>query len=132
MSELFPGLPGRTRAALSKKRNAHLLPRRSLHEIRQDSGTFNTIWDSGSGNGSLTREFDPGTYKILFVSSETIADLLDINYASFLGVQLDWKFTEDKPADGAVPEPASWAMMLCGFGLVGGGIRASQRPRCRA
>lgn len=105
-------------------------PDHAEFDFLQDSGTFNTIWDSGSGNGSLTREFDPGTYKFLFVSSGTIADLLDINYASFLGVQLNWKFTEDKPADGAVPEPASWAMMLCGFGLVGGAMRARRNiPR---
>ena len=29
------------------------------------------------------------------------------------------------PAAGAVPEPASWAMMLSGFGLVGAGLRRS-------
>ena len=28
---------------------------------------------------------------------------------------------------GAVPEPASWALMLGGFGLVGGAMRASRR-----
>ena len=28
---------------------------------------------------------------------------------------------------GAVPEPASWAMMLAGFGLVGGALRARRR-----
>lgn len=32
------------------------------------------------------------------------------------------------PADtGAVPEPATWAMMISGFGLVGGTLRASRR-----
>jgi hypothetical protein len=31
------------------------------------------------------------------------------------------------PATGAVPEPSTWAMMLAGFGLVGGAIRGSRR-----
>ena len=30
-------------------------------------------------------------------------------------------------ATGAVPEPATWAMMIAGFGLVGGAARASRR-----
>lgn len=30
---------------------------------------------------------------------------------------------------GAVPEPSSWAMMIVGFGLVGGGIRAGRGSR---
>jgi len=33
--------------------------------------------------------------------------------------------------DGAVPEPASWAMMLGGFGAVGGAMRARRRTRIR-
>lgn len=30
-------------------------------------------------------------------------------------------------ATGAVPEPATWAMMLLGFGLVGAGVRSAKR-----
>jgi hypothetical protein len=30
-------------------------------------------------------------------------------------------------ASGAVPEPASWALMLGGFGLVGGAMRSRRR-----
>ena len=29
--------------------------------------------------------------------------------------------------DGAVPEPASWALMIAGFGLAGGTLRRSRR-----
>ena len=32
------------------------------------------------------------------------------------------------PANGAVPEPASWAMMLIGFGVIGGALRSRSRP----
>jgi hypothetical protein len=35
-------------------------------------------------------------------------------------------FTDAKP-DAAVPEPASWAMMIAGFGLVGGAMRRRTR-----
>lgn len=31
--------------------------------------------------------------------------------------------------DGAVPEPGTWAMMLLGFGIVGGALRARRRQR---
>ncbi len=33
---------------------------------------------------------------------------------------------------GSVPEPTSWALMLGGFGLVGGAMRASRRERALA
>ena len=30
---------------------------------------------------------------------------------------------------GAVPEPASWALMLFGFGLIGATLRGQKRPK---
>jgi hypothetical protein len=33
--------------------------------------------------------------------------------------------------DGAVPEPASWALMLGGFGLIGSAMRANRRTAIR-
>jgi hypothetical protein len=33
------------------------------------------------------------------------------------------------PLSGAVPEPATWAMMIGGFGLVGGAMRSARRRR---
>jgi hypothetical protein len=36
-----------------------------------------------------------------------------------------------EPPSSAVPEPASWAMMLTGFGLVGGGLRRRRRVALR-
>ena len=31
--------------------------------------------------------------------------------------------------DGAVPEPATWAMMIIGFGMIGGTMRSAKRRR---
>ncbi|OBX18036.1 hypothetical protein A9995_13945 [Erythrobacter sp. QSSC1-22B] len=36
-------------------------------------------------------------------------------------------FAASTSSIGAVPEPATWAMMLLGFGFVGGALRASKR-----
>lgn len=41
-------------------------------------------------------------------------------------------FAGDVPYTGAVPEPASWAMMLVGFGAVGGMVRSRRRVRIAA
>ena len=41
-----------------------------------------------------------------------------------LGVRLD-----DGDLVGAVPEPAAWALMLIGFGFVGGALRSSKRKQ---
>lgn len=38
----------------------------------------------------------------------------------------------DTSAIGAVPEPATWAMMILGFGLVGGAMRSARRQTVRA
>ncbi|HPU14531.1 MAG TPA: PEPxxWA-CTERM sorting domain-containing protein [Polymorphobacter sp.] len=39
---------------------------------------------------------------------------------------------EEPASVGAVPEPASWAMMLAGFGLVGGALRRRTMARVAA
>lgn len=41
-----------------------------------------------------------------------------INYVPYAGTLLD-----PKVVTSSVPEPATWAMLLCGFGLVGGALR---------
>ena len=40
-------------------------------------------------------------------------------------------FTVGQPAAAAVPEPATWAMFISGFGLVGGVMRRRQRFNVR-
>ena len=45
------------------------------------------------------------------------------NSADLRGPLLDNVRISVSPANGAVPEPASWAMLIAGFGLVGGATR---------
>lgn len=50
-------------------------------------------------------------------------------YVNWQGVQTFTGATVN--LGGAVPEPASWAMMLAGFGLVGGAMRSRRRATVR-
>ena len=43
----------------------------------------------------------------------------------------DITFGSDRPGPGAVPEPATWAMMLVGFGAAGAALRRGRRRRSR-
>ncbi len=60
------------------------------------------------------------------VSTRTLSDPC----ASDSVCDANFRFTTNA-AIGAVPEPATWAMMILGFGLIGGAMR-SQRRRMRA
>lgn len=44
----------------------------------------------------------------------------------------NFRFTSSSAATGAVPEPATWALMLLGFGTVGYGLRRARRQDGRA
>jgi PEP-CTERM motif len=46
------------------------------------------------------------------------------------GGPTNWTFVSEVTFSGAIPEPASWAMMIAGFGLVGAAMR--RRPSSRA
>jgi hypothetical protein len=49
-------------------------------------------------------------------------------YGSFSGFDYTFRtYTSDVSA--AVPEPGTWAMMLIGFGVVGGAMRTAKRRR---
>lgn len=67
--------------------------------------------DDGNFNGGVFYYFDdfavstPGTYQSKLLGAEQLGQLIVTNLS------------------GAVPEPASWAFMIAGFGLVGGALR---------
>lgn len=79
-------------------------------------------WD----NGGVT-SFDFGTHGVLQVALDN-----NVTFSSGLfglnekgkGAKIGATFTLLDPASAPVPEPANWAMMIAGFGLVGGAMRA--------
>ena len=114
-----------------------------------DSITFN-FGDSGGDNdgpvtisaysasnvllGSVTDTYPSG-----FSAGKTqTLNFLGAKYyvASSLGGEnndnsIFWDISNFRAAVGAVPEPASWAMMLVGFGVVGSAMRRRQRATVR-
>lgn len=70
----------------------------------------------GVGNGTAFYRFDAGT----------ALNALDLFYQGSSGVVIystGRLAPPPPPEQGAVPEPASWAMMIAGFGLVGAAMR---------
>ncbi|MBL9069908.1 MAG: PEPxxWA-CTERM sorting domain-containing protein [Sphingopyxis sp.] len=60
--------------------------------------------------------------------------LVDTNTGKFISrtyVQFRTTSVSSEVLQSAVPEPATWATMLLGFGLIGGGMRYRRRQRVR-
>lgn len=98
-------------------------------------------FDSGQ---TLTGQYAPGTNTFLGGSSitqgGTIFSLIEFSYRRFLGdaVQANVATPGGDGNDyvgnfrlnaiaAAIPEPATWAMMILGFGVVGGAMRSRRR-----
>jgi hypothetical protein len=84
------------------------------------SGATDIFDDLGTGTvyGSITLDGTASSYTI----NLNAAGLAALNAAGIAGEE----FTigaRVTPGGGSVPEPASWALMLGGFGLVGGALR---------
>ena len=62
-----------------------------------------------------------------FVSGVNTIDFLVHNDGGPTGLRVEMTGT----ADAAVPEPASWALMLGGFGMVGGAMRSRRKAAVR-
>lgn len=67
-------------------------------------------------------------------ASPGFADLIrlydaPLTAAEVAGLYRPGNFTRITPSTGAVPEPATWAMMLLGFGFVGATMRSAKRNR---
>jgi hypothetical protein len=86
--------------------------------------------DGPAGSGITTALLAPGNYLL------TLSSPHGLNAGSTLGAnaQLDIAWSIAPTGSGAVPEPASWAMLITGFGLVGGisRRRQAQLPRVTA
>ena len=84
--------------------------------------TFTTTTGSAFNTAYIVyRDLQPGTYQILFDGQATTDQTAFID--NVLGRALTTPAAAIQPAfgfsAGGVPEPASWALMILGFGLVG-------------
>jgi hypothetical protein len=93
------------------------------------SGEIFEHYDRVSGPGALKFVIPPVRVEddghVRSVTREWI-DSIGIHSGPTLNAPIGYRLTLSQ-----VPEPASWALMLAGFGLVGGQIRRS-RPRAQA
>jgi hypothetical protein len=84
-------------------------------------------YDPTAGNLVLTvKDFDLGSGGSLFLDSDKNVGLtnMHINYNYDFNQGLVTGFND--AVGGGVPEPATWAMMIAGFGLVGAAMRRKQ------
>lgn len=85
-------------------------------------GSTSRTFTLGNGNNWFSAEATDGdaiSAVIFDTSGLGVGDLRQVRLGGILG-------SSGSPA-GVVPEPASWALMLGGFGLVGGTLRARRR-----
>lgn len=83
---------------------------------------------AGPGAGAPTLvNFNPGLINELRVQS-TGGDLAGLGGSS-VGAVLDDFTYDDMPGTNAIPEPATWAMMIAGMGAIGGALRRKRRAK---
>ena len=100
-----------------------------LVSIATPLGSGNDSFDTGSGSGSWTASpaglvFAPGTTSV----SGLLAVVVSANKLGGTG-SLALGATDAVLTVAAVPEPAEWALMLAGLGLVGWVVRKRSRER---
>lgn len=94
---------------------------------------FNAVYDViGYGRAIFAQDYSK-KYLGLYYGPTDGYSIFDINAAAST-------FVQDNPIDGtnfafrvngAVPEPATWGMMLAGFGMVGFALRSRRKPAVR-
>lgn len=90
--------------------------------------TVPSTWDDVANGGSgVSRTTGATTASTKWLVGAAFTPLLDRDD----GFKLS-SITVSEPAVAAVPEPASWAMMIGGFGLAGGAMRRSRRSKGKA
>jgi hypothetical protein len=78
----------------------------------------------GITNDNAFTSFTPFTISSGFVSGLNTLEFVVLNESGPTGLRVEMTGTA-----GAVPEPATWAMMVLGFGVVGAGMRRKQAVR---
>jgi len=90
--------------------------------------------DGATTDGQFTAALQSGhTYELRFLNEEglVLPDTTFHNINSQDIATFNWDINASGTGGGAgdVPEPASWALMLGGFGMVGGAMRTAKRRR---
>ncbi len=89
-----------------------------------DGVSYTTVLEArlalGTGQPLAAQSFETAGVQARFVKLEILN-----NYGEGTYAERDWNsgLSEVQFAGAAVPEPASWALMIAGFGLAGGAIR---------
>lgn len=80
--------------------------------------------DTGYYNSGTDTTFTiAGAHRLIQLGGECNGYQTGDDFCGGVGYRLTYDYT---PA-GSVPEPATWAMMLLGFGLVGGALRSTRK-----
>ena len=102
------------------------------NEISADSTSF-TLRTSNGDTAQLTLT-NPGNGLALWIDLQSSAAFTSLQFTENVGDLTDQYFGNfvagSLPGPGGVPEPASWAMLIIGFGAIGAAMR--QRPALRA
>lgn len=80
------------------------------------------VLSNSGGDLGLNSTGDHGLNLAYRIGSLSSGSTATIQYAYAAGLGLD-----EIEVPGAVPEPSTWAMMLLGFGFIGGGMRRAKR-----
>ena len=107
-------------SGVSMSLNNFSLVGRTTFSAYNASGTLLESFTTVAGNGWDLRSFASSGIKYF-----TLANNVFNGSATFFGID-NLNFTAAPSA--GVPEPASWAMLIAGFGLAGAALRA--RPAC--
>lgn len=104
----------------------------SFSNWANDMSMFDTIFESAGGSKESTRnDINPSNEigNLLFVGASMKSFGRNDSWDGFKLRSLTVDTVKAPPPPPAVPEPATWAMMLAGFGLVGGAMRhRTRRP----
>ena len=101
-----------------------------VYEVAWEDSTHYSVFNRVTSPNNFLGSIDfahPFFYTLGDLDHEPEAT--DAEFATNLSTILFWD--ETISSDGGVPEPASWAMMVGGFGLVGGALRGRGKPAVR-
>ena len=79
----------------------------------------------------ITATFETGTFELSDYSDGSDPDQIIHNYTLTIGNANAAPQPPPPPPPPSIPEPASWALMLLGFGAIGGALRARRRIAVR-